>query len=117
MAYLGDLRATLAVTAGAVAAVALYASVLTWLGLATSRAVGIGLAYVVLWEGLFTGFVSGARLLSVRHHAVALMHGLDPRRFAEADTLDLATAAVTSAVVLAGFTLLTVRRLRRMDVP
>lgn len=117
MAFLGDLRAILAVTAGSVAAVALYASVFTWLGLVTSRAVGLGLAYIVLWEGLFTGFVSGARLLSVRHHAIALMHGIDPRRFAEADPIGFGAAIGMSAVILVGFQLLTVRRLRTMDVP
>lgn len=117
IAYLGETRATLAVTGGALAGVALYASAFVWLGLFTSRAVWIGLAYVVLWEELFAGFVSGARLLSIRHHAVALMHGFDARRFAEAGTLEFDTAVVMSALVFTGFLWLTVRRLRRMDVP
>jgi ABC-type transport system involved in multi-copper enzyme maturation permease subunit len=117
IAFLGDTRATVAVTAGALAGVALYCSVFTWLGLVTSRAVWIGLAYVVLWEELFAGFVSGARLLSIRHHSVALMHAVDGRRFAEADPLGTGVALVVSALVFGGFLWLTVRRLRRMDVP
>ena len=60
----------------------MYASVFVWLGLVSTQAIGIGLLYIVLWEGFFSGFVSGVRLLSIRHYAIALMHGLDPRRFA-----------------------------------
>lgn len=117
IAFLGDTRATVAVTAGALAGVALYSSVFVWLGLVTSRAVWIGLAYVVLWEELFAGFVSGARLLSVRHHTVGLMHAMDGRRFAGADPLGTGVVLVASALVFGGFLWLTVRRLRRMDVP
>lgn len=117
MAYLGDLRATLSVTAGALAGVALYGSAFTWLGMVSSRAVGVGLAYVVLWEGLFTSFVSGARLLSIRHHTVSLVHALDPLRFAGAETLDAGTAGAVSAALFLGFLWLAVRRLRTMDVP
>jgi ABC-2 type transport system permease protein len=117
LAFLGDARATLAVVAGAALGVALYASAFTWLGLVTTQAIGVGLLYIVLWEGFFAGFVPGVRLLSIRHHAVALMHGLDARRFEVYDHAALATVLVTSAVVFTGFLLLTVRRLRRMDVP
>ena len=65
---------------------ALYASAFVWLGLVSTQAIGIGLLYIVLWEGFFSGFVSGVRLLSIRHYAIALMHGLDARRFASAGT-------------------------------
>ena len=117
VAYLGDTRAVLAVTGGALAGVALYSSLFVWLGLATRRAVWIGLGYVVLWEELFAGFVSGARLLSIRHHTITLMHGIDPRRFAEGGTLEVQVAVIASLLVFAGFFWLTVRRLKRMDVP
>ncbi|HEX6059858.1 MAG TPA: ABC transporter permease [Gemmatimonadaceae bacterium] len=117
LAFLGDATATLAVTAAAALAVALYASAFVWLGLVTTQAIGVGLLYVVLWEGFFAGFVNGVRLLSIRHHAIAFMHGLDSRRFAGADHPGLTIVLVTSAVVIGGFLLLSVRRLRRMDVP
>lgn len=117
IAFGGDARATTAVTVGVLAAVALYAALFVWLGLVSSKAVGIGLAYIVLWEELFTGFVSGARLLSVRHHAIALIHRLDPRRFADGDHVGLWVAAGTVVLGVGVFLVLTVRRLRRMDVP
>jgi ABC-2 type transport system permease protein len=117
VAFIGDTTATIAVTVSAVIGVAMYASLFLWLGLVSPQAIGIGLLYIVLWEGFIAGFVSGARLLSIRHYAIALMHGLDERRFASTSHLSPAVAAIMSALVIGGFLLLSVRRLRRMDVP
>jgi len=117
LAFLADPRATVAVTLGAVAGVALYASAFIWLGLVTHYAVAVGLLYVVLWEGFFSQFVAGVRLLSIRHYTIGLMHALDERRFATATHLDPEVAIVISIVVFSGFLLLAIRRLRRMDVP
>jgi ABC-2 type transport system permease protein len=117
IAFLGDATATIAVTVSAVVGVALYASAFVWLGLVSPQAIGIGLLYIVLWEGFFSGFVSGVRLLSIRHYAIALMHGLDERRFAAGNHLSLSVAIAMSALVLGGFLALSIRRLRRMDVP
>ena len=117
IAFLGDVRASVAVTVSALAGVALYASAFVWLGLVSTQAIGVGLLYIVLWEGFFSGFVSGVRLLSIRHYAIGLMHGLDPRRFATGGNLSLTMALVMSALVFAGFLIPSIRRLRTMDVP
>jgi len=116
-AFLGDTTAMVAVTVSALVGVALYASAFVWLGLVSAQAIGLGLLYIVLWEGFFSGFVSGVRLLSIRHYAIALMHGLDERRFAWGSHMSLGVAVALAAVVFAGFLALSVRRLRRMDVP
>ena len=115
--YEGDTTAVIAVTVGAFVGVALYSSVFIWAGLMTTRAIGFGLLYVFLWEGIFSSFVGGVRFLSVRHYSLALMHGLDDRRFAESDNLSFGVAIGASVAVFAIFFLLSVRRLRRMDVP
>ena len=117
IAFLGDAAAAAAVTVAALVAVALYAAAFLWLGLVSSYAIGVGLLYIVLWEGFLSGFVSGVRLLSIRHYAIAVMHGLDPRRFAVNDHLPLGLAAGVAGLVFGAFLVLTVRRLRRMDVP
>ena len=117
IAYLGDMTATLAVTVGAMVGVAMYASAFVWLGLMTTQAIGVGLFYIVMWEGLFSGFVSGVRLLSIRHYSIALMHGLDDRRYAFSSHMNLPVAIIISSLVFGGFLLLSIRRLRRMDVP
>jgi ABC-2 type transport system permease protein len=117
VAFLGEWNATIAVAAGAAAALVMYASLFVWLGLASTQAVGVGLLYIVLWEGFFAEFVAGVRLLSIRYYAVALMHGLDERRFEIYDHASLAAAISMTAIVTGGFLLLAIRRLRRMDVP
>ena len=117
IAFLGDATAALAVTVSALVGVALYASAFVWLGLVSAQAIGLGLLYIVLWEGFFAGFVEGVRLLSIRHYAIALMHGLDERRFATASHLSLWLAVAMCTLVFGGFLWLSVRRLRRMDVP
>lgn len=119
VAFLGDTRATIAVIVSALVSVTLYSSTFVWLGLMTTQAIGIGLLYVVLWEGFFSGFVSGVRLFSIRHYAIALMHGLDERRFAFAvgEIVSSGLAIAMAVIVFGGFLLLSIRRLRRMDVP
>ena len=85
IAFNHDMTATLAVTGSAFVGLLMYSSLFIWLGLVTKQAIGVGLVYIVLWEGFFSGYVSGIRFLSIRHYATALMHGLDPRRFAGAE--------------------------------
>jgi ABC-2 type transport system permease protein len=121
IAFLADNTATFAVTVSALVSVALYASAFLWLGLVSAQAIGLGLLYIVLWEGFFSGFVAGVRLLSIRHYAIALMHGIDPRRFASefagSDAIRLGVVIAMCLFVFGGFTFLSIRRLRRMDVP
>lgn len=117
LALLGDARGTAAVTIAAFVEVALYAAFFVWLGLATPQAIGLGLLYIVLWEGFFAGFVSGVRILSIRYWSLGFMHAMDPRRFEDVRHLGTVAVVATSVVVFTTLILLTVRRLRRMDVP
>jgi ABC-2 type transport system permease protein len=116
-AFLGDMRAVFAVTASVLLCVALYSSFFVWLGLMHTQAIGIGLLYVVLWEGFLTTYVSGIRLLSIRHYSTSFMHGLDPRRFAWNVEMKMTSVSVVAAVVFFGFLALTIRKLKRMDIP
>lgn len=123
--FLADWHATMAVTISAVVGVAMYASLFVWLGLVSTQAIGLGLLYIVLWEGFFSGFVAGVRLFSIRFYAIALMHALDTRRFAAAGRAGRTTfehvsptaAVIVASLVTAGFVALSIRTLRRMDVP
>lgn len=115
--FLGDARAVAAVVASLFVSVALYSVAFLWLGLVSTQAIGIGLLYVVLWEGFFSGFIAGVRLLSIRHYSVALMHGFDPRRFAAGDHPGFTAAIIMSLLVFFGFLLLSVRKLKTTDIP
>jgi ABC-2 type transport system permease protein len=117
IAFIGDNLTTLAVTLAALVGVLMYASLFVWLGLVSTQAIGIGLLYIVLWEGFFSGFVSGARLLSIRFYAIALMNAIDPRRFAHMEHLSPVAAVIMATLVITGFTLLSIKKLKQMDVP
>jgi ABC-2 type transport system permease protein len=117
IAFNHDTTTTIAVTTSALVGLLLYSSVFVWLGLMTKQAIGVGLLYIVLWEGFFSGFVSGVRFFSIRHYAIAIMHGLDPRRFAGDPHVGLGVAAGVSAGVFILFLYLSTRRLQSMDVP
>jgi len=111
------LRSSCSVAVSALAGVILYAAAFLWLGLMTTYAIGIGLLYIVLWEGFFSGFVTGVRMLSIRHYAISLMHGLDERRFNFGTHPALATVVIISIVAFSGLLYLSIRRLRTMDIP
>ena len=115
----GDARAAAAVGAALFAGVVTYAAIFTWAGLVTRSALGFALIYVFVWEGLISTFLSGTRYLSVRGYALAIMHGIDTDSFEVFGERVIEFPAAIGGVVLvtAAFFLLTVYRLRRMDVP
>jgi hypothetical protein len=85
----------------------------------TGHALGFALVYVFLWEGLLASLLGGIRYLSVRAYTLTLMEGIGGSRldaFAEL-SIELPAAIAGVVGVSAVFFWLTVRRLRRMDVP
>ncbi|HVP75143.1 MAG TPA: hypothetical protein VMS63_03900 [Gaiellaceae bacterium] len=110
--------ATAAALAMAVGLV-LYSTVFLWAGLVTSHPLALGLLYVFVWEGLFGTFVNGIKYLSIRQYTLGIVKTLDESRFSglERHVLGSTAAIAGAAVVAAGFGLLVLRRLRRMDVP
>ncbi len=117
LAFNHDVTAAVAVTVSSVVGLLMYASFFVWLGLVTKQAIGVGLLYIVLWEGFFSGFVSGIRFFSIRQYTAALMHGMDPRRFADGTHVGMGAAVGVAMVVTVFFFVLATRRLKRMDVP
>lgn len=114
----GALRGALATGAGLLVGAAAYAALFTWAGLATRHALLIGLVYVFVWEATLAAYLDGIRFLSIRRYTLAVIHGLDDARLATVDNpLSGRAAIVGAAIVVVGFTALTVRKLVRMDVP
>ena len=114
-----DARPVVAAGAAMLAGAVAYATLFTWLGLATTRALPLALVYVFLWEGILVSFVSGTRYLSVRGYTLGILYGLDEQTFASIGNraIELPAAAAGAVLVTIAFALLTVRRLQKMDVP
>lgn len=100
-----------ATMAGAVAYVAGFAA----LGAITSRALLVGLGYVLLWEGALAGILEGTRYFSVRQATLGLAAGLTGEAHG-ADVLEPAVSVVILAVVTVVGFLLTARALQRFQV-
>ncbi len=115
----GSTKAAAATGAALLTGVVTYAAIFTWAGLVTSRALSFALIYVFLWEGLISSFLKGVRYMSVRGYTVAVLHGIDGVSFeALGDrAIEFPAGVVGALMVTVVFFLLTILRLRRMDVP
>jgi ABC-2 type transport system permease protein len=92
-----------------------YTAVFLALSLVTSRALVIGLAYVVVWEGVVAGLFAGTRMLSIRQHALAVADALGGEGAAPAE-LGVAVAIAVGLVVALLAAGLAVRRLERVEL-
>ena len=101
----------LAATAGALEYTALFLA----LSLATSRALIVGLAYVMVWEGVVAGLFAGTRVFSVRQHALAVAEAVGGESAAQADLASGAAIGVAAAVTLLAVWF-AVRRLERVEL-
>jgi ABC-2 type transport system permease protein len=100
-AIAGDGRLAVGLFLGAMIGALAYSALFLALSLLSRRPVGVGLVYIILWENLLTGFISGTRMLSVRHYAGAIA-----RSVSEVDWLPNSMGAVTAVVLAAVFAVL-----------
>ncbi|MGH2381681.1 MAG: ABC transporter permease [Candidatus Limnocylindria bacterium] len=92
-----------------------YTAVFMALSLVTSRALVIGLAYVVVWEGVVAGLFAGTRIVSIRQHALAVAEVLGGEGVVPAE-LALGTAVLIGTVVTIGAMVLAMRRLSLVEL-
>jgi ABC-2 type transport system permease protein len=103
--------------AAAVAVGALeYTAVFVALSLVTSRALIVGLAYVVVWEGVVAGLFAGTRTISIRQHVLAVAEALGGGNAADVADLGLGVAIGAIALVTVGAAVLAVRRLETVEL-
>ncbi len=79
---------------GALVGAVVYNAIFIMVSAATTRAIAVGLLYVLIWEALLSNFVSGARLLSVGHYSLGIANG-----FAHDTTLDAGLTVGVSIVM------------------
>lgn len=92
-----------------------YTAVFLALSLVTSRALVVGLAYVVIWEGAVAGLFEGTRILSIRQHALAVADAIGGEGAIEAP-LELGPALVVGLIVTVGAVVIAIRRLERVEL-
>ena len=92
-----------------------YTAVFLALSLVTSRALVIGLAYVVVWEGVVAGLFAGTRIVSIRQHVLAVADALGGEAAVPAE-LAVGTAVVVGGIVTVAAIALAVRRLALVEL-
>jgi ABC-2 type transport system permease protein len=83
---------------GAVVGAVIYNAIFVMVSVATTRAIAVGLLYVLVWESVLSNFVSGARLLSVSHYALGVANSFVNDSALNAG-LTLTTSLVMGAIV------------------
>jgi ABC-2 type transport system permease protein len=91
-----------------------YAAAFVALSVFTTRALLLGLAYVLIWEGVLSGLLEGTKFLSIRQATlgVAAAFGIDT----PGDPLTPAVSVLVLVVVLVGATLLASWKLARFEI-
>ncbi len=102
---------------GAAVAAALYATVFLALSLVTSRALAIGLIYVLVWEGVLAGLFEGTRMFSIHEYAMSIADAIaGGAGAASGELIGGATAVVLSIAVLAVALAVAIRRLQVYEI-
>jgi ABC-2 type transport system permease protein len=103
-------KLALGLFAGAIAASVVYNALFVMLSALTTRAIAVGLLYLLVWEGLLGNLVGGVRLLSVDQYALGISNSIahSPQLNAH---LTLGTAVVMGVVVTCAALAFAARRL------
>jgi ABC-2 type transport system permease protein len=91
-----------------------YAAAFVALSVFTTRALLLGLAYVLIWEGVLSGLLEGTKFLSIRQATlgVAAAFGIDT----PGDPLTPTVSVAVLVVVLVGASLLASWKLARFEI-
>jgi ABC-2 type transport system permease protein len=103
-------KLAVALFVGSVVGSVIYTAVFVLASVVTTRAIAIGLLYVLIWEGLLANLVGGARILSIAHYSLGVANAIDPDPSLNAG-LTLATSVVLGVIVTIGALVIATRRL------
>ena len=92
-----------------------YSALFLLLSLLTRRPVLLGLAYILVWEGLLGRFVSGTRVLSIEQYVISLADKIAPSDLITG-RVSVPVAIVMSLVFAIGGTLYAINRLGSFSV-
>ncbi len=92
-----------------------YSTAFLALSTVTSRALVIGLAYTLIWEGVVAGLLEGTKFLSIRQATLGVAAALGGERPGPAP-LGPAISVAILVVVIVGSLVLATRQLARFEV-
>jgi ABC-2 type transport system permease protein len=106
----GATRLAVGLFVGALAGSVIYNAVFVMISVVTTRAIAVGLLYLLVWEAVLGNFASGARLLSVEQYSLGVANSIARSTSLNAH-LSLSTAIGMGAVVTVATLAFAIRRL------
>ena len=103
-------KLAVALFVGALVGSVVYSAVFVMASVLTTRAIAVGLLYVLVWEALLGNLVGGARILSIAHYSLGVANAIYPDQNLNAG-LSLATSVVLGVIVTGGALIFATRRL------
>ncbi len=103
-------KLTIGLGVGALVASIAYNAIFVMLSVLTTRAIAVGLLYLLIWEGLLGNLVGGVRVLSVGQYSVSVANAIVHSSALNAH-LTVQTAIIMATVVTAVTLAVAVRRL------
>jgi ABC-2 type transport system permease protein len=101
---------------GTAVGAATYATIFLALSLITTRALPMGLVYVLVWEGILAGLFEGTRVLSVRQYALGIAGAIGHPGDPNPSLLDGRTALLLAALAVGISVAIAVRRLITFEI-
>ena len=106
----GPSRLAIGLFVGAVAGSVIYNALFVMISVLTTRAIAVGLLYLLVWESLLGNVVSGVRVLSAEQYSLGIANSI-ARDGNLGAHLGVATAVIMGAVVTVVALVLSIRRL------
>jgi len=100
---------------GALAASVVYNAIFVMLSVLTSRAIAVGLLYLLVWEGLLANLVPGVGLLSAGQYGLSVANSVAHNSALHAH-VGIGTALVMGALVTVASLVLCTRRLAAFSI-
>jgi ABC-2 type transport system permease protein len=100
---------------GALAGSVIYNALFIMFSAVTTRAMAAGLLYVLVWEGLLSNLVSGARVLSIGHYSLGVANAIAHDGALQAG-LGLPTAVIMGGIVTVATLMVGSQRLARFSL-
>jgi ABC-2 type transport system permease protein len=110
-----SVRLGFGLAAGAAVGACAYCALFLLLSLLTRRPVLLGLAYILVWEGLLARFVSGTRVLSIEQYVLTVADKIAPTDLLAA-RVSIPLAIVMSTIFAVGCTVAAIDRLRSFSM-
>ena len=108
-------KLALGLLAGALVASVAYNALFVMLSVLTTRAIAVGLLYLLVWEGLLGNLVGGVRILSIGQYSVSVANSITHASALNAH-LTTTTAIVMAVAVTAVTLVIAARRLSAFSI-